>query len=88
MIYKIVNNLVDIDKSIISPSTFTFNLRRHSKYLVKPKINRNCRYFSFSCRNIDAWNSLPEHIVTSNNLISFKVKLNNIDLSKYCVSLN
>jgi len=83
MIYKIVNNLVDINNNIISLSSFKINLRRHSKYLVKPKINRNCRFFSFACRNIDVWNSLPECIVNINNLNSFKDKLNNINFNKY-----
>ena len=83
ILYKIVNNLVDISNNIISLSSFKINLRRHSKYLVKPKKNRNCRYFSFACRNIDVWNSLPECIVNINNLNSFKDKLNNINFNKY-----
>ena len=88
MIYKIVNNLVDINDNIITASTFNINLRRHSKYLVKPKTNRNCRFFSFACRNIDVWNSLPNYMVDINNLSSFKHNLNKINFSKYLCLTN
>jgi hypothetical protein len=82
MMFKIVNDLVDVNNMFV-PSSFDFNLRRHNKYLLKPIANCNCRAFSFACRHINVWNSLPSSVVNCNTVSSFKRKLDLLDFDSY-----
>ena len=43
----------------------------------------NCRSSSFVCRNINAWNSLPEHVVNCETAATFKRKLSTVDLTQF-----
>lgn len=70
--FKIVNGLIDIDSNMFTPASFNINLRRHNKHLLKPIANRNCRAFSFACRHINIWNSLPQTVVQCNYVCIFK----------------
>jgi hypothetical protein len=56
----------------ISPIT---HLRGHRLKLIKPKFTRLARQHFFSNRVINPWNSLPDQIIDSNTICSFKVKL-------------
>ncbi len=51
--------------------------RGHIYKLVKPRCRTNRRNQSFFYRVIDNWNSLPEHVVTSQSTNEFKSNLNN-----------
>ena len=51
--------------------------RGHSRRLVLERTANNIRKHSFSVRSVTVWNSLPEEIVCSEDLDSFK---NRIDL--------
>ena len=89
IIYKIFNGLVDISSNMFTPALFNINLRRHNKHLLKPIVNRNCRAFSFACRHINIWNSLPNTVVNCNSVSTFKQNLNIINFDQYLpVSFN
>jgi len=48
----------------------------------------NCRSSSYLCRNVNAWNSLPEDIVNYRaTTATFKPKLSTIDLSQFAIFL-
>ena len=78
LVYKIINNLVDIDyTTFFSFNSFGgHNLRRHSLQLAGKKPAANlCRGKFFSHRVINDWNSLPINVVTSPSLNTFKNRL-------------
>lgn len=87
MIFKIVNDFVDIDDKLFVPSLHSINLRRHNKYLLKPSVNCNCRAFSFACRCINIWNALPSSVVNCSSVSSFKRKLALIDFD-HCLPVS
>ena len=81
MLYKILNNIVDVDYS----DYFELNnlgghyLRRHSLYInrkVTPKTSC-CQNF-FTLRVIKHWNDLPDSTVTSPSLTIFKNEIKSI----------
>ena len=46
--------------------------RGHSKKIQKKRGDKDVRKFNFSNRIIDQWNSLPEQIVSANNINQLK----------------
>ncbi|XP_065639583.1 uncharacterized protein LOC136072323 [Hydra vulgaris] len=82
--YKILNNLVCLNKS----SFFLFNnyiyTRGHNFKLRKLKCKLDVRKHSFSLRVVNIWNNLPSDVVNAKNIKSFKIKINSIDFEKYC----
>ena len=40
--------------------------------IAKPSVNKSLRLNSFPIRAIDSWNSLPESVITSDSVVSFK----------------
>ena len=89
MLYKILNNLVDID----SEQLFTFkesryDLRGNSLTLNKPKTATNTAFNFFTSRVVRLWNALPDEIVTSRSVYAFKRQVNNLDLVKIKKSLS
>jgi len=81
--YKVFNGLLDL--SIVN--FFEFNnhnrTRGHSFKLIKPVCVNNARAFSFACRRISCWNSLPADLLLIKSLPLFKEKLNYVNFSKY-----
>lgn len=76
MTYKILNENVLIDKDYF----FTMNTShtRSNGFKIYKKYNRtSARRFTFSQRIINDWNSLPNDVVTSPNVLTFKSKLDN-----------
>ena len=49
--------------------------RGHSQRLMLPNARTNFRKHSFALRNIVAWNALPEDVVRSPSLNTFKARL-------------
>ena len=49
--------------------------RGHSKKIRVEASNNNIRYHSFAVRTINAWNALPEEVVSATTLNSFKSRL-------------
>jgi len=47
--------------------------RGHPLRIIKQHCNVNCRSSSFVCRNVNAWNSLTEHVVIVKLLILLNV---------------
>ena len=47
----------------------------------KQHCNVNCRSSSFVCRNVNAWYSLPEHVVNCKTTATFKRRLSTVDLN-------
>ncbi len=83
MIFKIVHKLVAIDFDeffVLNSYTCT---RGHNFKLNKPKCNNNARYFSFACRCIDVWNSLPLNVVSAVTINGFKASISKVDFTKF-----
>jgi len=51
------------------------NLRGHAFKLYKSAFKTNVGKFSFSNRIVEHWNSLPQHVVSSNTVNTFKIRL-------------
>ena len=62
------------DSGIFNPSTET-RTRGHSRKLIVERTRNNLRKHSFATRNVSTWNSLPEHVVSAENLNIFKSRL-------------
>ena len=78
LLYKILNNLVDIDFNHFFQmnSLGGYNLRRHSLQITMSTPPKTlCRRNFFTTRVISYWNSLTENIVTSPTLAIFKFQL-------------
>ena len=82
MVYKIINKIVDLPfNSFFKFKTCNYNLRRHCLVLDTEFCKSSIRKSFFSVRVPPVWNMLPEDIVTSKNICTFKSKLNKFDLS-------
>ena len=83
LVYKIVNNLICLDRreffEFASTVTRGHNLKININYC-----RTNIKKFAFPNRIINCWNSLPEDVVNSPSLNSFKRKIQNINLRHYC----
>ena len=64
---------------ITAPNAFlnmsTTGLRGHEFKLYKSALSTNIIEFYFSNRIVDDWNSLPQHVVSSNTVNTFKIRL-------------
>ena len=75
MTYKILNEDILIDRLFFTMNT---SHTRSNGFKIYKKYNRtSTRYFTFSQRIINDWNSLPNDVVTSPNVLTFKSKLDN-----------
>jgi len=73
MTYKILNGAVLVDKEYFFTMNTSYNTRSNG-YKIYKKFNRTAlRRFTFSQRIINNWNSLPHEIVTSPDVLSFKL---------------
>ena len=63
------------------------NIRRFSirlsvlLFLASEKIKSSGGLYSFVCRNVNVWNSLPDHVVNSDSVAIFKCRLSSLNLS-------
>ena len=85
MMFKFLNNVVDIDFSNFFSLSKVTNTRGHRFKLNKPLSRVNARLFSFSCRRIDCWNSLPDNLINSESIALFKSRLITVNLSKHLI---
>ena len=82
-IYKLFNNLYDLDVSLFFKTRSevltrkSIALRGHNYYISKPLSRSNNHRNSFLCRPIDIWNELLHDIVNALTLNSFKSKIAN-----------
>jgi hypothetical protein len=83
MIFKIVHKLVCINFDEFFGLNNSNCTRGHDFKLSKPFCANNARQFSFACRRIDIWNSLPTYAVSCNSIASFKHCLDKINFAKF-----
>ena len=72
MLYKIVNGLVAINKEtyLTAPARFTRSARPGT--FVQYSISKDCLGHSFFPRTLIAWNTLPEDVIASPDLATFR----------------
>ena len=73
--YKIVSGKYD---STIAPALLRFDThitRGNELCLQKFRCKYDMRKFYFTNRVVDHWNSLPNWVVSANNIITFKIRL-------------
>jgi endonuclease/exonuclease/phosphatase family metal-dependent hydrolase len=73
-VYKILNNLEEINNNIFKLST-SARTRGHNKKLQKQQCRKNVRLYSFANRVVTSWNSLPDRVVSAPSLNTFKARL-------------
>ena len=78
MMFRIVNNLVDIPTTYLISAATTISGHRH-KFLV-PYARTSTYQQSFCPDSICIWNSLPQHVISCNSLESFKGELQSVRL--------
>ena len=85
MCFKIVHGLVALQ----SDSCFTIDhahiSRGHSFKLFLPQSRVNCIKYFFAIRVNNAWNSLSNEIVSTNQLSLFENRLRQVDIRKFMV---
>jgi len=78
LFYDIVHDNIDVN--IVDPNVT--HTRGHSLRIIKQQCRINARLNSFACRNVNAWNSLPENVVWCQSRATFKRFINILDFSK------
>ena len=73
-LYKIIQNQIDLSfENLFELKENTYNLRRHTMNLKTPPVAQTgLMKNSFKYRVIEAWNYLPNEIVTSKTIAMFK----------------
>ncbi|KAK3106679.1 hypothetical protein FSP39_025024 [Pinctada imbricata] len=61
MMYRIVNNLVDIPTSYLTPTAI--NIRGHNQKFLVPYARTSAYKYSFFPGAIRIWNSLPQSVI-------------------------
>ena len=86
LVYKIVNGLIFVNQTeIFQVINTSYNLRRHKLSLRNPfRITSDIGKYFFTNRIIKVWNDLPETLVNSETLATFKSGLNSVNLERYC----
>ena len=76
MMYKIVNNLVEVPTDdILIPSEL--RLRGHAKKFLQPQCSVNAYLYSFFPQAIKLWNHFPQELTELESLKLFREGLNN-----------
>jgi len=76
MMFKIANHLIDIPaSSYLSPANTIHNIRGHNKRFSQPTARIDSYLHSFFPSSIKIWNSLPKHVIDSENTDQFKQRL-------------
>ncbi len=78
MLYKIINNLVDINKdTYLHPPTTQFTRGSHNLKYHTYQTNTSIFKYSFFPHSIQEWNHLPSHVVNSPTLDTFRNRIIN-----------
>jgi len=77
MIYNILHENVGLHPPMFFHQQLSSVTRGHSLKLFKPHAQKTVRCNFFSIRSINAWNQLPNEVVTSNSTVNFKIQLDN-----------
>ncbi len=81
-LYKLLHGFTDVDFS----KYFEFKssvTRGHTWALVLKHFNKDQKKFSFSQRVVNVWNFLPESVVSSPTVLTFKKSLHSINLTRF-----
>ena len=62
-----------------------YRTRGHSLKLFVPDARVNCRKHFFAVRVINVWNSLPDEVVSTNQLSWFKTHIKQINLNNFLI---
>ena len=81
--YKIINNLVNINKSELFNFSVKRTTRGHNLKMYMPRCSTNFDLNKFCCRAIAAWNHLDPAVVYSVSVASFKRGIDSANLNKY-----
>ena len=73
-VFKYLTDLYDTSHSLFSLNDSN-RTRGHSLKLHKQYARLDVRKHFFSCRVVDLWNSLPEHVISATSVNSFKNRL-------------
>ena len=73
-LFKIIAHIEDTDTAKFGLKSYD-NTRGHIFKLQKPICNKSFRQQSFPVRCIDDWNRLPDCVVESDTVLSFKTQL-------------
>ncbi len=86
-VYKILYGLVDLPFSELFEYCQYSATRGHDKKLRCPKFTKDLRRNGFAISIVPVWNDLPQALVSSVSLTTFKKNLHTYDelLMKYCV---
>ena len=86
LMYKIYHNLIHINfDTFFTKNRLNYHLRRHSCIIKNTKVPRTRIRNHFFCHRVTKlWNKLPNNVVKSENLETFKNQLNEINLSDLC----
>ena len=74
-VFKILNNVYDMDNYQIFKLSHNYSTRGHTKKLYKEKFRLTNTNLFFTYRVINFWNSLPSDIVGCGNIAGFKARL-------------
>ena len=83
MCYKILNGLVDVNTSSFFKRSLCPSTRGNSLKLAKLAVASERDKNFFTNRVINIWNALPDVVVTSCSVSSFKRNIDNVSLSDY-----
>ena len=75
--YKYLTGMYNVAGNLL-PQDELSNTRGHSLKLKKPCVKTSARENFFSVRIVNAWNSLPDAVVTATSLNSFKTRLDRV----------
>ena len=75
-VYKILNNIDNVDEDSLFTMSAYPSIRGHSQKLFKRRHGLRIRQHFFSNRTVDSWNDLPADVVNPPCLNSFKSRLN------------
>jgi hypothetical protein len=73
--FKIINNIYDPEACPTLQHAAYLSTRGHGNKLFKMHSVKNIRKYSFSCRIVDVWNSLPAHVIQAPSVNAFKNRL-------------
>ena len=83
--YKILNNFVSGPPEKYGLSVSARVSRGHSFKLLKQQTNNDIRKYFFCNRICNPWNALPESVVNTNSVLSFKKGLRKCNLEHFLV---
>ena len=80
LLYKIVNNIVDIDANQFLTPGSTRTRANHTKKFRQFSCKHNTFKYSFFPRSVVMWNSLPKDLAEAPDLVSFRRGLNSCQM--------